>query len=343
MDSAGEATAEDTGLGFAPVAGVTYSNETSAMFGTAAVLFYKPPFTERRISQVTLAVAYSVRAQLVATAYADLFGFDDRVSVHAALNFLYYPDSFFGIGSDTQISDEERFVPRNLEARLRPLYQIIDDVFVGPVMRLESISVLETQSGGRLASGEVFGADGGFDFSFGIAAVYDTRDNTLYPRRGSSFEFWTLVSDPVLGSDFRMSRSLVDLRHYIPLGPPDHVLALQGVGRFTTGTVPFFALGRLGGERLLRGHFNGRFRDGQLLALQGEYRFPLVWRLGMVGFAGVGNVAPRLRSFRLRDSKYGVGAGLRLNLAKKERIHLRADLAWGGDEAGAYVNVGEAF
>ena len=98
-----------TGLGFAPVAGVTYSSETSVMFGTAAVLFYKPPLIEqRRTSQLTVALAYSLRRQLVGTAYTDLFTFDDRFFLLAALNFLFYPDSFFGIGNATSLDDEER-------------------------------------------------------------------------------------------------------------------------------------------------------------------------------------------------------------------------------------------
>jgi outer membrane protein assembly factor BamA len=339
-------SAEDevTGLGFAPVAGVTYSSETSVMFGTAAVLFYKPPLLEqRRTSQLTVALAYSLRRQFVGTAYTDLFTFDDRFFLRAAFNFLLYPDSYFGIGNSTSLDDEERYTPRNLEVRLRPLYQILDNVFVGPAFRLESVRITDVQPGGLLDSDSVLGSDGGFDFALGIAASYDTRDSTLYPRRGSSLQYWTLVSDPAFGADFRMSRTLLDLRHYIPTGPKDHVLALQGVGRFTTGDVPFFALGRLGGERLLRGHFNGRYRDKQLLAAQAEYRFPLVWRLGMVAFAGVGEVGERIADLRARALKYSLGGGLRLNVSKKERIHFRGDFGWGGDEHDFYVNVGEAF
>ncbi len=335
---------EATGLGFAPVAGVTYSSETSVMFGTAAVLFYKPPLVEqRRTSQVTVALAYSLRRQVVGTAYTDLFTFDDRFFLRAAFNFLLYPDSFFGIGNSTRLEDEERFTPRNLEVRLRPLYQVIDNVFVGPALRVESVRISHLEPGRMLDSGDILGAGGGFDFALGVAASYDTRDSTLYPRRGSSLQFWSLVSEPAFGADFRMSRTLLDLRHYIPTGPKDHVLALQGVGRFTTGDVPFFALGRLGGERLLRGHFNGRYRDKQLVAAQAEYRFPLFWRFGMVAFAGAGEVAERVEQLRAQALRYSLGGGLRLNVSSKERIHFRGDFGWGGDEHDFYVNVGEAF
>jgi hypothetical protein len=339
---------DQTGLGFAPVAGVTYSSETSVMFGSAAVLFYKPPripplIEERRTSQLTVALAYSLRSQFVGTAYTDLFLFDEQFFLRAAFNILVYPDSYFGIGNDTRLEDEERFTPRTLELRLRPLYQILDSFFVGPAFRIEDIRISDIDEYGLLASADVLGAGGGFDFAFGIAGSYDTRDSTLYPRRGSSLQYWTLVSDPVFGSDFRMSRTLLDLRHYIPFGPKDHVLAIQGVGRFTSGDVPFFALGRLGGEKLLRGHFNGRYRDKQLLAAQAEYRFPIVWRLGMVAFAGVGEVAEKLKDLDVRQTRFGLGGGLRLNVSKRERINLRTDFGWGGDEHDFYVNVGEAF
>ncbi|MBN2192159.1 MAG: BamA/TamA family outer membrane protein [Polyangiaceae bacterium] len=331
-------------VGFAPVVGLTYSNETGAMVGTAGLLFFKPPpASDRRTSQITAAAAYSARRQFVASLSGDLFLWRDAVRIQAALNYLFFPDSFFGIGSDTLLADRERFTPRIYELRFSPQLRVLRDLFVGPAVRIDDITILEVERSGVLATGDVLGSAGGFDWSFGLGASYDTRDNTLYPLRGTLLQYSTLVSEPELGSDYRMSRTWLDYRRYFSLPVPDHVAAIQLLGRFSTGEVPFFSLARLGGERLLRGHFNGRYRDRQLLAVQIEYRLPLVWRLGAIAFAGVGDVARRLGRFEWTETKYSVGGGARLNVSKRDRVNMRADFGWGGDEYGAYVGVGEVF
>jgi hypothetical protein len=331
-------------VGFAPVGAITYSRETSAMVGTAGVLFFKPPeHVLRRTSQITVGAAYSVRRQLVATVNGDLFVWHDAARFQFAANYLYYPDSFFGIGNATRLSDQERFTPRTYELRVAPQVHAFGALFLGPTFRIEDVTILSVDPNGALATGDVFGSQGGFDFSFGVGASYDTRDNTLYPLRGTSFQYYTLVSEPRLGSDFRMSRTWLDYRRYFPIVHTEHVLAVQLLGRFGQGELPFFDLGRLGGERLLRGHFNGRYRDRQLIAAQAEYRLPIVWRLGAVAFVGLGDVARRLSDLEVLELKYSLGGGARLNVSKHERVNLRADFGWGGDEYDAYVSVGEVF
>jgi hypothetical protein len=42
----------------------------------------------------------------------------------------------------------------------------------------------------------------------------------------------------------------------------------------------------------LRGYTAGRFLDRYMLASQVEYRMELRWRLGLVGFGGLGGVIP---------------------------------------------------
>jgi outer membrane translocation and assembly module TamA len=112
-----------------------------------------------------------------------------------------------------------------------------------------------------------------------------------------------------------------------------------------TGTAPFDLLPQLGGDVLLRGYYQGRFRDRTLLAGQVEYRSPLVWRLGLVGFAAAGQVAPEFGAMGFDRFKPAVGVGLRIRFVKATGLSIRADYGWGleGGSAGFYLNVGEAF
>ena len=80
----------------------------------------------------------------------------------------------------------------------------------------------------------------------------------------------------------------------------------------------------------LPGYTPGQYRD----KLQAEYRWGIGERLGVLGFGGVGSVAPEIGKFD--KLLLSVGAGPRYVLAKKNNVSLRFDAAW-------YVGIGRRF
>jgi hypothetical protein len=120
-------------------------------------------------------------------------------------------------------------------------------------------------------------------------------------------------------------------------------VALQALAVASSGQPPFDQYPQLGGESLLRGYFQGRYRDRSLLAFQGEYRLPLFWKFGLAGFAGIGQVAPDFGGFGLDRFWVAGGAGLRFLLAKREGLNIRMDFAFGEGSSGFYLSFGEAF
>jgi outer membrane translocation and assembly module TamA len=103
------------------------------------------------------------------------------------------------------------------------------------------------------------------------------------------------------------------------------------------------ALPRLGGDVLLRGYNGSRFRDKILAAAQVEYRAPLIWRIGIVGFAGLGQVADRFEHLGRRGLKPSLGFGLRFNLDPPDGLNLRLDFGFGRKSDGNYLSGGESF
>ena len=81
-----------------------------------------------------------------------------------------------------------------------------------------------------------------------------------------------------------------------------------------------------------------------MIATQLEYRLVLPKRFGLVGFGGIGGVAPGGRDF-FRSNAFlpAGGAGLRFMLSKTYHVNLRADLAAGKNEHTFSMGVGEAF
>lgn len=99
----------------------------------------------------------------------------------------------------------------------------------------------------------------------------------------------------------------------------------------------------LGGAELMRGYYEGRYRDKQFIGGQAEYRMPIWWRFGAAAFAGLGDVAPAIQEFRLSSFKPSYGLGLRFMVNPKEKVNIRLDYAWGQQTSGFYLEITEAF
>jgi outer membrane translocation and assembly module TamA len=81
-----------------------------------------------------------------------------------------------------------------------------------------------------------------------------------------------------------------------------------------------------------------------MFATQLEYRAHLKERWGAVVFAGVGQVAPSFGDMNSDSLLPSGGFGIRWMAAPKNKVNVRADVAWGKyEDALFYLSVGEAF
>ena len=194
------------------------------------------------------------------------------------------------------------------------------------------------------AEDEVVDSDDGRIIGAGLLVTRDTRNNAVYPSAGSYHQLRVTLYDGLFQSNYGFGSYSLDLRTY--MAPVQrHVLAIRAVGQSTSGTASFDVLPQLGGDALLRGYFQGRFRDRHLLAGQLEYRAPVWWRLGVVGFVSGGQVASAFDGFTWGGFKASAGGGLRFLLDPQSGLNIRADYGWAFDigTGGFYLNVGEAF
>ena len=176
----------------------------------------------------------------------------------------------------------------------------------------------------------------------GIIVSYDSRNHIFYPTDGGIYELGTIVFSEYLGSDFNYTKTLVDLRHYLGFAD-DQVLAFHLWYNFVSGSTPFYDLPLLGGDNIMRGYFEGRYRDKHYFATQLEYRIRVWWRFGLVGFVGVGDVANKISTFELSKFKYSAGAGLRFRIDETELWDLRVDVGFGKNTSGFYFHYNQAF
>lgn len=178
--------------------------------------------------------------------------------------------------------------------------------------------------------------------SLGFKIERDTVPNRFYPTQGSAFQFTADFFSKDLGGTFSFQTYRTKFNIYHSFGEKQ-VLAYNAFVCGTGGNAPFFGQCIFGFQDELRGYPAGRYIDKTMFATQGEYRRTLFWRLGAVGFAGVGEVAPGFSSFNTQDLLPSVGGGVRFMLSRKYHVNLRMDIAQGKNEHTFSMSLGEAF
>ena len=267
---------------------------------------------------------------------------DDRMRFTLDSYAARFPNKFFGIGPDA--ATEEDYVPFECAVDVTAGFRLAPGLYLGPRLRWFSSWMQEIDGNGALAQGAVPGSGGAGLIAPGFRLTWEGRDSPVAPTRGffaelSGSEAFTTFGS---GSDFP-SISLDARVYHAPFRQWKVVFAAQLVAALTGGDPPFQELPRLGGDELLRGYFDGRYRDRALLAVQGEVRIPVWWRFGVVVFAAAGQVAHDALAFRAENTKLSAGAGLRFILDEKSGAGFRADVAVGESGADFYFNLGEAF
>ena len=264
-----------------------------------------------------------------------------RITAVAGRGSVYY--DLFGIGSGA--GEAGISVPLNQKGSLflgQFLYRV-GGWHLGPRYQVRQ-STIRPQFEGEPPPGIEIPAEAleSKTAALGPQVMRDRRDSLFYPRKGSSFKLGADFFAQGLGSKFSYQSYQVAFNKYASLSPRQ-VLAFRVMGCGVGGDVPFYDLCLFGFENDLRGYYAGQFRDRRMFATQVEYRLELLWRIGVVGFVGVGGVAPEFSKFRGDELLPAGGGGFRLTVAKKNHINLRFDFGFGRVGHTFSMGVSEAF
>lgn len=178
--------------------------------------------------------------------------------------------------------------------------------------------------------------------AIGFHVQRDLRDSSFYPTKGS---VWDVKGDffaKALGSNRNYQTYKASYNGYHTVGK-GQVLAYRGMACSVSDDTPFFDLCLYGTGSDLRGYTAGEFQNHRMFATQIEYRRELPWRLGLVGFAGVGGVARHWDKFKFDELLPAAGVGIRFKLEKTNHINYRVDFGFGRSGYTISMSVTEAF
>ncbi|MCC7095059.1 MAG: BamA/TamA family outer membrane protein [Ignavibacteriaceae bacterium] len=325
---------------------IFYSPETSLAFGGGGIVYFKLYENPKaKSSSITPSFYYTVNGQYDVTIIPELFLFEDKLKIWSKLNYSSYFDRYYGIGNQSVEIENDKYLQDNFQAQIKLQPKLFDDrLNIGINYEIRNMSVVDTKGNPYLENDStIIGKEGGLTSGLGFAVSWDTRDNNFFPSRGGYYEAYTSNFFEFIGSDFNYNKSVLDLRHYWnPIF--SHVVALQAYLLNESGTPPFYDLGLLGGSRLMRGTIMGRYRDKTYYVVQSEYRMPeLVWRFGLILFAGFGDVAPSLKRITISNVKPTYGFGIRFRFDELEKVEIRMDVGFGKGSNGIYFDINQAF
>jgi outer membrane protein assembly factor BamA len=343
-EEAKQDTAEGKRGGLVGIPFLFYTPETKIAAGGALNYYFREPGSEitTRPSSIEPSFVYTQKKQLEISLDADLYWGDEAYHLIGKATYTKFPDLFYGIGNNTSEDDEEEYTHRTTGFQITFLKRVRPGLYLGTLYEFNHSKIIELKESGFLSKGIIPGSEGGRIAGAGVLVNWDTRDNIFSSTSGSFYQLSANLFGNTLGSDYGFNEYTLDFRHYLPTFS-SHVLAFQAYLNFITGNPPYHSLSLLGGQDLMRGHYQGRYRDKMMMAFQTEYRLPVWWRLGLVGFAGLGEVAREMGNFEMRNFKYSLGLGLRYEFIRAEKINLRLDIGYGGESFQLYANMLEAF
>jgi hypothetical protein len=269
---------------------------------------------------------------------------------YASVNYTHFPFNFYGIGNNTrkadgELVDEKRF-KLNLDAEKLITKYLYAGLAAGGFNY--KYSNADPNSSFFNSDPQVQDRSGGASVFIGPSLIYDSRDNNTYSTKGIIVTAYYNLMHGVLGNNnyvggffnieysqfFLLSKRLV-------LGVDIQEQSLTG------GQSPFYLLPSLGNDEMMRGYYNGRYRDRNFIAGQAELRYRLNDRIGIVGFMATGEVAHG--AFSLNALKPNYGGGLRYFFDTEKGLSIRADYGIGqkpvgeARQSGFYIGLGQAF
>jgi hypothetical protein len=339
-----ESTEKEFTMPFVPL--VSYSQETSVLFGVMMVTphRWKDSPEGTRPNTIALSGFYTLKNQ-GGVGVAPSVYLDGEEYLLKPVGYIHRsPASFWGVGNEDGEEDdnEEKFTAEGGGFWFTATKQVYGAFRVGPSFRYGTASIFDKEDGGLLEDEAVEGSHGGTIVGAGITLEWDTRDSIYWPTSGWYHQASAEWYREFLGSDFDYEAFSLDLRQFFPLAV-DHVLGVQAKAKYMPGDPPFYTLAWIGGIGMLRGLYEGRFRDQAMAAIQAEYRVMIWRRFGTAVFAGIGEVAETFSDFSAKNLRVAAGAGIRIMLDSKDRINLRIDVGVSEFGVAPVLLITEAF
>jgi hypothetical protein len=329
---------------FLPI--VLYSPEESLILGAGAIHLFKFKNADSltRQSNIQGSVLYTLAHQFVTEPNYIIFSNKEKYIVKGIAGFSRFPYYYWGVGNHTLDKNKELISYDIIKFDNLIFRKIKKKLYVGVGFRYYNMFKVKSDLSGILETTKINGYKGSVAAGIDIALLHDARDNVLNSTKGWYLSIINTIHGRAFGGNFNFNKLVIDIRKFIsPFPRKKQTIAFQTFIQYNSGNSPFNELGLMGGPMIMRGYYLGHYRDNVLTAMQVEYRIKIIGRFGMATFLSTGEVAGTINDFRIQELKAAYGAGLRINVSKKDNVNLRLDYGLGNGAGLIYFAVAESF
>lgn len=357
-------------------------------FGGTGVIFFGNPETTSS-SSLSSSFQFTSKNQFIASGKGTVMTNENLWEMLIDLRYSFFSEDTYGLGSDynqpineswnvggVQTSGTEGAQPitfNYVRAHYTALKSVIDNFYLGIGYhidyhyKIKDLRLDLAAAAPVLTSHYVYSSKAGIDpekytsSGTSLNILYDSRDHTVSPYKGSFLQASYRVNSKFLGSSSEYQQLYLETRAFLPLSKtiPRNVLGFWAIGQFiTAGDAPYLDLPASGYDmrnRIGRGYVSGRFRGKSWVTAEAEYRVRLT-RNGLIGAVLFSSITSTSRSgtstsfattenLKLFEAiRTAGGFGARISLKRAGRLNLGLDMAFGENGSkGFYFNVGETF
>lgn len=264
----------------------------------------------------------------------------NRSRVIYEVSFASKPLDFWGIGYEAgRFNESTDYIRKQVKFDAGYLYEVWSHLYVGG-----SLLFSHTRGTNFDERGESYLAGQRLHYTstgIGVTLQYDSRDFIPAPERGSYLMVKQVIYPKGTGNCGRTLYKTTATADYYQRLWRGAVLATDLFGEFNSSGTPWCMLAELGGGYRMRGYYQGRYIDNNIITCQIEYRQRIWRRIGCAVWGGAGNVFPSFGRFRWGQTLPNYGLGFRWEF--KHRVNVRVDYGFGRKTGGLVFNINEAF
>ena len=254
--------------------------------------------------------------------------------------FLDYPSLYFGLGNENERDSGYMVDYKNLMIAPSFYYNIYENIYIGGKYTFNNF--IDVKNLISRSDDSLIVLNEGIQSGLGFHMYRESRDNRIRAKKGSYLNVGYDYFGNYLGSNFDYGAFTLDYRKYVtPI--PQLTIAGQFFTELTHGDIPIQSMPVVGGAYMMRGVYENRYRDKQMLMAQMEMRFPLFWIISGATYAGIGQVAPKVADFGFDKFHLGYGAGFRILIDEATSSVLRFDFSFDKDGHSIFIGFNEAF
>ena len=322
-------------MDFTFVAGPSYSSKTSLSIGVLAAGLYRVDRTDSLSSPSNISVFgnFAISGYYYIGISGNTFFKKNRHRLDYELGFRSQPSAFWGIGyNDAAHNPAGSYTAKKYLVEVQYKYAVVNNIYVGGLFSFNHTSAKKLTTPQYLR-GERLGYTAS---GLGTFLEYDSRDIVTQPFSGIYANVTAIIYPKGLGTcSNTLWRVKATFDWYRKLWR-DAVLAVDLYGEFNSDRTPWTMNAMLGGNHRMRGYYEGRFNNLDMITFQVEIRQRIYRRIGCTVWGGAGNVFDSFSDFSWRQTLPNYGIGLRWEL--KKRMNIRFDYGFGKKVQGKLIS-----